>query len=209
VVREFCAFLNFAVDRAIISESVAPDIRKHRDGQLRAWPERVLNKAVDAANPMMRLAITTAFESGQRICDWIGITHEQVETGLVELVQRKTGTEVFIPVSDRWRRAIAEVPRKADTLLYNRFNRPFNTPTTLQNEIRFLMQKIREPGWTFHGLRRNCTNRLAEIGASLHEISAVTGMTLRTVMYYTREIERRRLVRNMIAHAGSADPLRH
>jgi hypothetical protein len=60
---------------------------------------------------MMRLAIVTAVESGQRISDWIGITHEQVETGLVELTQRKTGAEVYIPVTDAWRKAIAEVPR--------------------------------------------------------------------------------------------------
>lgn len=197
LVREFCAFLNFAVDRAIVSENVASNMRKHREGELRAWPQRVLDKALDAASPMMRLAITTALESGQRICDWIGISHDQVESGLVELVQRKTGTEVYIPVSDRWREAIAEVPRRAETLLYNRFGCRFKSPSTLQNEIRFLMQRIGEPGWTFHGLRRNCTNRLAEGGASLHEISAVTGMTLPTVMYYTREIDRRRLATEM------------
>ncbi len=157
----------------------------------------MLKKALDAAKPMMRLAIVTAVEGGQRISDWIGITHAQVESGLVELTRRKTGTEVFIPVSDRCREAIAEVPRGADTLLYNKFGRAFRTTTTLQNDIRDLMKAIGEPGWTFHGLRRNCANRLAMGGASLLEISAITGMTLPTVMYYTRQINRRRLAQQV------------
>lgn len=192
-VSQFCALLNFALDRGIITENVASNMRRHREGHLRAWPENVLEKALAAAKPMMHLAIITALESGQRIGDWIRITHQHVESGLVELKQKKTGTQVYIPVSERWRHAIAAVPRGPDTLLYNRFGRPFVTTNTLQNDIRFLMHKIGEPGWTFHGLRRNCTNRLAERGASIHEISAITGMTLPVVMYYTREINRRNL----------------
>lgn len=202
LVKEMCALLNFAVDRGYIKENVARNINKHRAGELRAWPDHVIEKAISAAKPMLRLAIITALESGQRISDWICITHDQVASGLVELKQLKTGTQVYIPVSQRWLDAIADVPKKAPTLLYNKFNKSFRTSLTLQNEIRFLMRDIGEPGWTFHGLRRNCTNRLAMRGASLHEISAITGMTLPTVMYYTRDIDRRRLARQVAARAA-------
>src|SRR5262245_46493664 len=49
---------------------------------------------------------------------------------------------------------------------------------------------------TSHGLRKGCARRLAEAGASVHQIAAVTGHTdLREIEVYTRQADKKRMAR--------------
>ncbi|MCW5729275.1 MAG: tyrosine-type recombinase/integrase [Alphaproteobacteria bacterium] len=55
-----------------------------------------------------------------------------------------------------------------------------------------------------HGLRKAAARRLAEAGASVHEIMAVTGhRTLGEIERYTRAADRRRLAEQAIAKTRS------
>lgn len=192
-VAQLGVLLNFAMERGFVGENVAAGVKRLKAGSHLAWPQSVINKVMAHASPMLRLAIATGLESGQRIGDCLRITHEQLEGDLLELEQQKTGKTVFVPVSPKWRQEMAEVPARAKTLLYNRYGKPFRTPDTLQAELRVIMKMIGCPQYTFHGLRKNTTNRLAEMGLSAFEIGAITGMSLPTVVHYTRGVSNRNL----------------
>lgn len=61
----------------------------------------------------------------------------------------------------------------------------------LGNEMRKWCDKAGLPSCTSHGLRKACARRLAEAGATAHEIGAVTGhKTLSEVQRYTAEAPR-------------------
>ena len=47
---------------------------------------------------------------------------------------------------------------------------------------------------TSHGLRKGCARRLAEAGASVHQIASITGHTdLREIEVYTRKADKKRM----------------
>jgi hypothetical protein len=69
----------------------------------------------------------------------------------------------------------------------------FSSPDPLQLRFRNLMRQISKQRCTFHGLRRNATNRLAGLGLTPHDIGAITGMTLETIDHYSRDINARLL----------------
>lgn len=62
--------------------------------------------------------------------------------------------------------------------------------------------------YTFHGLRKNSTNHLAELGCTPHEISAMNGMDIQTVILYTRGVNKRLLAANVADRVKSSNVLR-
>ena len=118
---------------------------------------------------------------------------------MLPLVQQKTKRKVFVPVHPAWRSAISAVPARAATILYDRHRRPFATPEPIQSALRALMKRIGFAGYTFHGLRKNAANFLAELGLSPHQIGAIAGMSIETVVHYTKGLETRRVSQSVAA----------
>lgn len=179
------------------SHNASVGVRRMKLGEHQPWPAAVLERAMAAASPMDRLAIITGLASAQRISDCIRIRHDQMGANVLELRQLKTGKQVFIPVHPRWREEIARVPVRAESLLYDRCARPFSSPDPLQLRIRTLMRSIGAGEYSFHGLRKNATNYLAELGLSAHEIAAVTGMSLKTIVHYSKGVETKKIAKRI------------
>jgi integrase len=55
--------------------------------------------------------------------------------------------------------------------------------------------KIREEGYTFHGLRASSCEKLYEAGCSGEEISSITGMSPAMIRHYLRFANQKRLAR--------------
>jgi integrase len=155
------------------------------------WPREVVEKALVAAGPMLRLAIVTGLCTGQRVSDVILIERNWLDSGFMELAQLKTDVDVAVPVHPWWREEIALVPRRVvKTILYDRFGRPFSGTDRIQERIRRLMTKlgfVDDKGralYTFHGLRKNACCYLLELGLSDTQVGAILGMTPETVRHY-------------------------
>jgi integrase len=64
------------------------------------------------------------------------------------------------------------------------------------------------PHCTFHGLRKAAASRLAEAGATVHEIAAITGhATLKEIERYTKTADRKRLAAKAIAKMKREHPV--
>jgi len=178
--------LEFGRGGGLIDVNPAAGIGYLEIGEHQPWPEGLVERALATASPMTRLAIITGLCGGQRIGDCIAMRHTDIAQGLLVIRQEKTDKQVFVPVHPDWRAAIDELPKRATTILYDRSGKPFGSTDTLQARLRDLMDKLGGRGFTFHGLRKNASNRLAELGLSPHEIGVVTGMSLEMVQHYTK-----------------------
>lgn len=98
--------------------------------------------------------------------------------------QRSNGVLVSIPLHPDLRALIQQLPR----------DRPFlataygkgRSPGGLGNKMREWCNEAQLPECSAHGLRKACARRLAEAGATAHEIMSVTGhKTLAEVQRYT------------------------
>ncbi|API57970.1 hypothetical protein BSL82_00510 [Tardibacter chloracetimidivorans] len=203
--------LAFGIRRGYTTSNAAAGVKMFELGEHKAWPPHVIAAALDKATPMTRLAIITGLCSGQRIGDCIKLRRSWIRDGILELKQGKTKKDVYVPVHPLWQAEIDATEDKAPTILYDRSGKPFASTATVRERVNDLM-KIISPGeaFTFHGLRKNATNFLAELGLSAKQIGIITGMSIEMVEHYTRGIESRRIAEGLreTVFGGVIAPLR-
>ena len=84
-------------------------------------------------------------------------------------------------------------PSKHLTYLVTEFGKP-HTPNGFGNKFKDWCRQADLPHCSAHGLRKAAAARLAERGATAHEIMAITGhQSLEEVERYTRAAQRRKL----------------
>lgn len=204
----------------------ARDAERPETGERAPWPDDVFEQAVEKASDMLRLAIQLGVYTGQRISDCIRMKREGLLACFAAgepmgLVQQKTGVEVFIPIHPDLAALVEAYPasEKADTVLYNRLGRPFPKPDQIQDRLKHLMldlghfrevrigeQVKRDTSYKFHGLRKLAACHLAEVEATPHEISAICGMDIQTVIHYTRGVAKRKLARGVTDRMNTIRP---
>jgi integrase len=209
--------LDLGVRRDYVTHNAAAPVQMLKLGEHLPWPQEVIDRFFEDCSPTTRLAIETGLYSGQRIGDCIRITHKMMATDTVHLVQGKKRSkgqreiEVFIPIHPGWRAAVARVERRAETILYDRYGRPFRDPGPLQERIRDRMKALGyvdengEALYTFHGLRKNAANYLKEMGLTDAQIGAICGMSAETVAHYTKGVNRRLLAESSRDRIVSGD----
>lgn len=181
--RVFKTLMQFAAENGWRSDNPASGIKPPKLGEHQPWPADVLAKALEEATPMTRLAIVLGLCTGARIGDAIKIQHNWHDGSLLQFTASKNKADVAVPLHPLLLEEIARVERKAVTILYDRYGRPFQSTGTLQSRIRDLMG---DQKYTFHGLRKNACCYLHELGLSDMEIGSIVGMTSGTVRHYTK-----------------------
>ncbi|MEJ2457464.1 MAG: tyrosine-type recombinase/integrase, partial [Novosphingobium sp.] len=182
--------LSWAYDRGL-----APINPCERPGRLyrAARPENVWSdadeKAFHAKAPAhLRLALTLALWTGQRQGDLLRLKWAAFDGKTIRLRQRKTRVSVAIPVGAPLKAAL-----DAAMARYKREGTPL-PPTILATERgtawtesgfraswRKACIKAGVSGVTFHDLRGTAVTRLAVAGATVPEIAAITGHSLKEV----------------------------
>lgn len=178
--------MKFGIKRGYRTSNPAAEIEALPIGEHEPWPKNVLEAALANATPMTRLAIITGLCSGARIGDAIKLRHDWHDGEMMEFRSSKKQVDVAVPMHPLWLAELAKHPKKAITLLYDRSGKPFKRTSALQERIRDLMKSIGQPGYTFHGLRKNAACYLAELGLSDREIGSILAMTPDTVRHYTK-----------------------
>ncbi len=113
--------------------------------------------------------------------------------------EHRSPVAMDIPVHPDLRIAIDATPRDHLTFLATEYGKPF-TPAGFGNWFRDRCNEAGLPHCTAHGLRKATAARLAERGATAHEIMAITGhKTLEEVERYTRAARQSRLADSAMA----------
>jgi integrase len=168
------------------------------------WDEGEIARFFEVHEPgtMAHRAVTLMLYTGAARVDAVKLGPMNMKDGRLEYRRQKTakanGILVSIPVH----------PDLADVLATCAADRPFlataygksRSPDGLGNLMREWCNKAGLSECSSHGLRKACARRLAEAGATAHEIMAVTGhKTLAEVQRYTETAMREGLADS--AHA--------
>lgn len=173
-------------------------IEAFKIGTHHTWNEGEL-RAYEAKWPLgtrQRLAYALLLYTGQRVSDVAKMKRSDISEGLVHVIQTKTGTELYIPVSPDLERAIKAGPSNGLTLIGNANGQPLSV-----DGLSALVRRARHdaglpPKCKPHGLRKAAMRRLAESDATSKQIMAVSGhKTSREVDRYTEAANQIRLAR--------------
>lgn len=159
-------------------------------GGFHAWDEAEIARFFEVYEPrsMAHRAVTLMLYTGAARVDAVQLGPMNIKGDRLEYRRKKTirtnGILVSIPLHPDLAAVLAELPN----------DRPFlatvygkgRSPDGLGNLMREWCDKAGLPECSAHGLRKACARRLAEAGATAHEIMAVTGhKTLAEVERYT------------------------
>ena len=152
-----------------------------------------------------RLAMALLLYTACRREDVVRFSHHNFRNGRVQFRQGKgedgdNPVDIDIPIHPALAAIIAATPSPGRmTFLTTEYGKPFS-PNGFGSKFREWCNQAGLPHCSAHGLRKATAARLAEEGASAHEIMAVTGhQTLEEVERYTREARRKKLADSAIS----------
>jgi integrase/recombinase XerD len=127
--------------------------------------------------------------SGRRE-DAVRLGPRHIRDGRLQFTQAKNEhrqpVEIDIPIHPELLTAIEATASRQSTFLVTDYGRPF-TPNGFGNKVKEWCRQAGLPHCSCHGLRKAAATRLAEGGATPHEIMAITGhRSLEEVERYTR-----------------------
>jgi integrase len=158
------------------------------------WTDKQVNVAGNVCRADVARAIILAANTGQRVSDLIRMGPADIETYRgrdgINVTQKKTGRQIWIPISTKLAAAIAtwEV---GETFLLNKHGKPWTAVHLRQTwdyekRTNEQLKEHRDLGLVLHGLRGHCCVRLSRGGLTDHQIADIVGMSIPMVGRYTR-----------------------
>ena len=148
---------------------------------------------IHKAGTLAHRAVTLMLYTGAARVDAVGLGPWNVKGGRIEYRRQKTkrtgGVLVSVPLHEDLQDVLRGLPDDRP-FLATKYGKP-RSASGFGNVMREWCDKAGLTACTAHGLRKACARRLAEAGATAHEIGAVTGhKTLSEVQRYTAEAHR-------------------
>jgi integrase len=173
---------SFAKDRGIIA--INPCERGGRlyvaDRRDKIWSERDIAAVLSVGSREIQLALILALWSGQRQGDLLRLPWSAYDSPYIRLRQSKGGRRVALPAGTPLRAMLDTTERRGPLILTNTVGRPW-TSDGFRTSWRKACGRAGVTGLTFHDLRGTAVVRLAIAGASVPQIAAVTGHSLKDV----------------------------
>lgn len=178
-------------------------LTKKSDG-FHAWTEEEVARfeARWSIGTRERLALAILLYSGLRRGDAARLGRQHVRSGVITIKTEKKGVIVHIPVRTDLAEIIAATPSNGLAFVSTASGKPM-TKESFGNWFKDACKAAGVPG-SAHGLRKLGATRLANAGASVHELQAVYGWESgRMAEVYTKEADRARLARRAMVKLGN------
>lgn len=144
------------------------------------WTEEHIGKLIAVAGQHITDALLMALWTGQRQGDLIALPWSAYDGRHIKLRQSKTGRRLRIPVGSALKARLDEKKRESTIILTNSYGQPW-TSDGFRTSWGKACRRAEIDGLTFHDLRGSAVTRLALAGASVPEIAAFTGLSLKDV----------------------------
>jgi integrase len=191
------ALMQHAIEIGIRTDDPTKDtkaIRVRSDG-FHSWTEAEIEQ-FERTHPIgsrARRAFALLLYTGQRRGDVVRMGPQHIQAGMLRVRQEKTGFELMIPIHPRLLEIIAETPSDHLNYIVTRNGGPFRSGS-FGNWFREACITAGLPHCSAHGLRKAAARRLAEAGATAHEVASITGhRSLSQVTRYTRAVDQQKL----------------
>ncbi len=205
------ALFLWAVEADEASSNPARDVKliRYATSGHHAWTSKEIVQ-FEARHPIgtkARLAFALLLFTAGRREDAVRLGPRNVIDGRLRFVQAKNEhrkpVEIDIPIHPELARILAATRTGGETFLITEFNKPYRA-AGFGNKFREWCDQAALPHCSAHGLRKAAATRLAENGATTHEIMAITGhQSLEEVERYTRAAQRSRLADGAVAKLQS------
>jgi integrase len=189
--------MKFAVKEGLVDVDPTADVElatvKDTGGHPPWTPEQIEQyREHHPLGTMPRLALEIGLGTIARRGDAVKLGRQHIRNGILSMKQGKTGNQVDIPVLHELQAAIDAMGKEHMTFLVTHFGAAF-TDAGFGNAFRDWCNAAGIKNRSFHGLRKTGATRLADAGATDHEIMAWGGWTsLSEVQRYTRQTNRKR-----------------
>jgi integrase len=143
------------------------------------WSDADIDRFNAVASVPLKNALLLALWTGQRQGDLLRLSWTAYDGKHLRLRQSKSGVVVHIPVAKVLAHQLRAMRRRrvATTILTNSRGQPW-TESGFRASWRTASQKAKIVGLRFHDLRGSAVSRLAQAGATVPEIAAITGHSL-------------------------------
>jgi integrase len=165
------------------------------DGGNEPWTDEDVRLAEQHARPDLARMVTLAANTGQRGSDlvkmrWTDIEEYEGRLG-INVVQRKTGLKIWLPMTQELEAAIGTWERRPGYLILKPDGTPYIREDLSNHWLRErnknpALAPLRPLGLSMHGLRATAVVRLARAGASTRQIADMVGMSEPMVARYCR-----------------------
>jgi integrase len=140
-----------------------------------------------------RLALEMILSTGQARCDVVRMGRQFIRDETLSMSRQKTGVPFDIPVLSCLREELDLQTERHLTFLVTEQGKPF-TAAGFGNWFRDRCDEAGLPNCAAHGLRSTAATRLADYGATAHQLMSWFGWrTLSEAERYTKEADRKRL----------------
>src|SRR6266446_5384434 len=164
-------------------------------GGYEPWTDEQVELAERCCRPHLSRVITLASNTGQRGSDlvkmrWSDIEEYDGRPG-INVIQKKSGLVIWIPLTQELMRAIATWERRPTFILLKEDGLPF-TRAQLSDQwlrernTRPALAPLKEARLVLHGLRATAVVRLRRAGATTGQITGMVGMSENMVNRYCR-----------------------
>lgn len=195
--KRLMQLLDHAIELDWITVNPAKLVKPYKIGGegFHAWDEGEIARFFEVHKPgtLAHRAVTLMLYTGAARVDVVKLGPWNVREGRIEYRRQKTmrvnGMLVSIPLHPDLAKVLADLPDDRPYLAtaYGKSR----SPEGLGNSMREWCDAAGLHNCTAHGLRKACARRLADAGATSHEIMAVTGhKTLAEVQRYTESAMR-------------------
>ena len=190
------ALEKWALVRDLLPHPIALGVTTgHPEGGHIPWTDSQVELAIRAARPDIARAIVLGANTGQRASDLVRMGPADVETYKgrdgINVTQKKTGRQIWIPITTKLAVAIAAWEVKAGPFLITHKGKLW-TEVHLRQQWDYekrtnpALAEHRKLQLVLHGLRGHCCVRLSRDGLTDHQIADIVGMSVGMVARYTR-----------------------
>ena len=180
-------------------------------GEFTTWTEEqvVQFEAYYPWQSRERLALTLMAFTGAARCDVVTLGRQHIKDGVLRYARNKTGERVALPVHPDLAAALEALPKNQLTFLVTAKGTPF-TDASFGMWFGKICKAAGLDQPRAHGLRKLFGTRLANNGATPHQIMAALGhRSLRMAEKYTRSFDRERLAAQAVDNLPLGRGLNH
>jgi integrase len=195
--------LEFAKEEGFRQDNPAQGFKlaKHKVRSHHPWTadEIAQFEACHPIGTMARLAVALLLNTAQRPGDVTRMGPRDIRNGVLYLKQQKTAAELAIPINADLKKVLKATPCEHLIFLTNKRGGQFSA-ATFSKQVRIWCDAAGLKHCTAHGLRHTAGYRLADSGATTHEIAAMTGhKSLGEVQRYTKGADQAKLAHRAMA----------
>lgn len=178
------------------TEAIKKVYSADRSGEI--WLPDQVDAVVSKSPEPLQWAIKLAVETGMRQGDLLTLPWSAISDMAIQTNTAKRNKRVLIPITDRIRDVLAEIPKRSPIVLTSSTGRPWDD-SGLRSSFHRAKKRAKISGLTWHDFRGTAVTRLYNSGLTLRDLSRIFGWSETQIeAILTRYVSADEVAKNML-----------